>query len=259
MSLLTARGVRVQFGGVTALDDVSLELNPGEVVGLIGPNGAGKTTMVNVITGFVRPTAGEVWMGGRSMLGLPPHHRARLGVARTFQVVRLFKSMTVLDNLTVPSERFERGGLIADCLRLPLAGAAERRARSVAEGVLEELGLVDVRDQAAGTLPLGMQRRVEIARALCSRPRVLLLDEAASGVGRAEAEEIGTLVRNLCARHQLAVLLIEHDVRLVMGVSDHVYVLDFGRLLAEGTPDQVSRDPAVIEAYLGETDVAAAG
>src|SRR5205807_10470949 len=126
--------------------------------------------MVNVITGFVRPTAGEVWMGGRSMLGLPPHRRARLGIARTFQVVRLFKSMTVLENLTVPSERFERGGLIADCLRLPLAGAAERRARSVAEGVLEELGLVDVRDQAAGTLPLGMQRRGGPRRARAGPP-----------------------------------------------------------------------------------------
>ena len=259
MSLLTVRDLSVRFGGVQALDSVGLELNPGEIVGLIGPNGAGKTTLVNVITGFVAPSGGDVFLGGESIIGLAPHRRARLGIARTFQAVRLFRSMTVADNLAVPLERFNRGGLIADCLRLPLAGGGERAARAAAEAMLEELGLLAVRDQPAGSLPLGLQRRVEIARALCSRPRVLLLDEAASGIGRADAQGLGALVSDLCARRGLAVLLIEHDVNLVMGVSHHVYVLDFGRLLAEGRPEDVSRDPAVIQAYLGEDDAAAAG
>lgn len=259
MSLLTLRDLSVRFGGVQALDGVGLELNRGEIVGLIGPNGAGKTTLVNAVTGFVKPDRGDIHLGSEPLLGLSPHRRAQLGIARTFQAVRLFRSMSVIDNLAVPLERFGRGGLIADCLRLPVAARAERQMRIEAEATLAELGIHEVRDQPAGSLPLGLQRRVEIARALCSRPRVLLLDEAASGVGRADALALGALVRDLCVRRGLAVLLIEHDVNLVMDVSDHVYVLDFGRLLADGTPDEVRSNPAVIQAYLGEDDVAAAG
>ena len=258
MSLLTVRDVSVRFGGVQALEHVFLELNRGEIVGLIGPNGAGKTTLVNAVTGFVRPDSGDVYLGADSLLGLPSHRRAQLGIARTFQVVRLFRSMSVIDNLTIALERFGRGGVFADLLRLPVATRSEQAAREEAEATLDELGIAAVRDQPAGSLPLGVQRRVEIARALCGRPRVLLLDEAASGVGRSEALALGELVRELCGRRGLAVLLIEHDVNLVMGVSDHIYVLDFGRLLADGTPEEVRNNPAVIQAYLGEEHAAAA-
>jgi branched-chain amino acid transport system ATP-binding protein len=227
VSLLEVRDLSVRFGGLRAVTGVSLAVNPGEILSIIGPNGAGKTTIFNVVTGLYRPTAGEVRLGGRAITTLAPHARAALGIARTFQNIRLFRDLTVRENVRV---------------------ARYCRTRS---GLLAEVGLADKAGELARALPYGDQKRVELARALAMEPTVLLLDEPAAGMSAAEADELMALIRTLRGRG-LAILLVEHHIRVVMGVSDRVAVLNHGERIAEGAPEAVRRDPAVIAAYLGE-------
>jgi branched-chain amino acid transport system ATP-binding protein len=252
MALLNVDSVSKRFGGVFALQDVSFEVREGEIAGLIGPNGAGKTTMFNIVSGVFDPDQGEVRYGDRNLHGMGPHRRARMGIARTFQNLQLFGRMTVLENLMVPVDAASRRGMLADALRLPVARFEERRAEERARAMLHFLGLSDVAGSLAGALSVGVQRRVELARALCLRPRLLLLDEPAAGLDVRETADLATTLVRVRDRFDLTMLLVDHDMALVMRTCEHIYVLDFGRVIAEGPPEQIRQDPSVIAAYLGE-------
>ena len=248
--------VTVRFDGLTALDDVSLAVSAGEVVGVIGPNGAGKTTLFNVMCGFVRPDEGDVAWGGRSLRSVKPHQLAGLGIARTLQGVGLFAGLTALENVMAGAERRRRAGLASALLGLPRSDRDERALRAAALDALEALGVADVAARLPATLPFPVQKRVALARALVSRPRLILLDEPAGGLGGDDMQELGQRIRAL--RGDMAVLLVEHHMDLVMSVCDRVVVLDFGRRIAEGTPADVRSDERVLDAYLG-VEVDAAG
>ncbi|MGB2939340.1 MAG: ATP-binding cassette domain-containing protein [Candidatus Dormiibacterota bacterium] len=253
MSLLTVNDLSLSFGGVKALDRVSLELNTGEILGLIGPNGAGKTTLFNCISGVLQPGSGRIRYRDKPITRLQPHERARRGIARTFQDLRLWPTMTVLENCQLPFDALSERSIIADALRLPWAVRTEKASIERARAVLHALDLTPQTDRLAGDLPVGIQRRVEIARALCMRPKLLLLDEPASGLDADETSALAEALGRLRDRFDLSILLVDHDMSLVMKACEYIYVLDFGELISKGRPDQVRDDPKVISAYLGET------
>jgi len=252
MTMLRVRDLTVRFGGIVALDGVSLDLNRGEILGLIGPNGAGKTTLFNCISGVIRPDHGSIYFEDQSLTYAPPHERARLGVARTFQNLQLWGSMTVEENLIVPMDALGRRNTFSDTLYLPFSGYAERASQERARAILHVLDLDRYARTAAGDLPAGIQRRVEIARALAMRPRLLLLDEPAAGLDAKETARLAGLLHAVRQRFHVSMLLVDHDMSLVMRVCDYVYVLDFGRMLAKGQPSEIRNNPKVIAAYLGE-------
>ncbi len=252
MTMLRVRDLTVRFGGIVALDGVSLDLNRGEILGLIGPNGAGKTTLFNCISGVIRPEGGSIFFETNDLTYAPPHERARLGVARTFQNLQLWGSMTVEENLMVPMDALGRRNTFSDALYLPFSAYAERASSERARAILHVLDLGRYTRTLAGDLPAGIQRRVEIARALAMRPKLLLLDEPAAGLDAQETARLAELLHAVRERFHVSMLLVDHDMSLVMRVCDFVYVLDFGKLLARGRPDSIRNDPKVIAAYLGE-------
>ena len=254
MALLGVEDLSIAFGGLAALSGVSFEAMDGEILALIGPNGAGKSTVFNVVTGLYRPAAGRVTFDGVDLLTLPPHEIAHRGVARTFQNTEVFKPLSALDNVLVGAHRHLRAGPLAALAWLPRVGRQERAARDRAQALLDRLGLADVADVEAGSLPLGRQKRLEMARALATGPRCLLLDEPAGGLNPTETRALMELIVRLRDELRLTIVVVEHDMDLVMSISDRVVVLHYGKKIAEGKPREIATDPAVVEAYLGADD-----
>ena len=250
--LLNVEGLSMRFGGLLAVNNVGLQLNQGEIVSLIGPNGAGKTTVFNCLTGFYRPSGGTIKLRDKHLEGLPGHKIARMGVVRTFQHVRLFREMTVIENLLVAQHQHLKSGAIAGLLKTPRFRRAEAQALDHAADWLERVGLRDLANRQAGNLAYGQQRRLEIVRCMVTRPEILMLDEPAAGLNPRETEELNQLIAELRNQHKVSVLLIEHDMKLVMGISDRIYVVNQGTPLAQGTPQEIRNNPDVIRAYLGE-------
>ncbi len=275
-NVLNVEHITMQFGGVVAVNDLSLEVNKGEIVALIGPNGAGKTTAFNCITGVYEPTNGRVSFCGQkvlenhpqgkmkknyqgenpamfdSVLSPTPDEITKLGIARTFQNIRLFSKLTVFDNVLIAKHMRAKQNIFTSTFRLN--AAEEKRMREEAEELLREQGLLDLKDEIAGSLPYGIQRRLEIARALATDPKLLLLDEPAAGMNPQETEELAEFIYQIRKTHDLSIFLIEHHMDLVMKISDRIYVLDFGSTIASGTPEEIQNNPVVIKAYLGVQD-----
>jgi branched-chain amino acid transport system ATP-binding protein len=256
--LLEARGLSRRFGGVIAVDQVSVGVAEGELVGIIGPNGAGKSTLFHLIAGHIRLDAGSVMLADEDVTGLAPERRARRGMAIAFQAVRLFRGMTVLENVMVGAHAWTSHGFVSAFLHLPDHRREEVAIQAEAERALARVGLTDVADRLAESLPIGQQRTVQVARALCARPRLLLLDEPASGLRAAERERLALLLGEL-RREGLTMLLVEHDVAFVTRLAARIIVMDRGRTIAEGAPAEIRRDPAVIGAYLGQERRTSAG
>ena len=250
MTILAAEHLSISFGGVQAVDDVSLAVEPGLVFSIIGPNGAGKTTLFNLMSGLYLPAQGRVRLAGEDVTRLVPEQLARRGLSRTFQNLQIFFRMSALDNVMVGRHRHESTGILADLLHLPVVGRQNQATRDAAAAALARVGLAAAAERPAGSLSYGGLKRLEIARALASEPKVLLLDEPAAGCNAVETSELEAIIRGI-VRDGVTVVLVEHDMRLVMNVSDRIHVLANGRTLAEGTAAEVRANPAVIEAYLG--------
>ena len=255
--VLETHHLGIDFGGLTAVNDVSITIGREEIAGLIGPNGAGKTTVFNLLTNVYTPTRGDILLDGKSTKGLKTWQVNRMGVARTFQNIRLFKSQTVLDNVLTGLHNEMDYGIPGSILRFPGYWRAEKIARNRAMEYLSIFGMEDLAEATAGSLPYGAQRRLEIARALATNPSILLLDEPAAGMNPAETAELMENILKIRETFKIAVLLIEHDMNLVMGVCESIAVLNYGQVIAKGTPDQIRENPAVIEAYLGKKGGAA--
>ena len=252
-ALLRTRDVSKHFGGIAALEEVDVEVGPGEIVGLLGPNGAGKSTLFNVISGFLRPETGRILLDDEEISHLLPYERVAAGIGRTFQHVRLFRNLTVYENLVVAQHRHLSSGSLAAMLRLPSWRRDERLARERVEAILDMVNLRPWRDAYPSQLSYGTLRFLELASVLSLEPRVLLLDEPASGIAQKEAEALGPVLKRVRDERGCALLLIEHDMRLLLSVSERVYALDFGVVIAHGTPEEVVSDDRVLESYLGRT------
>lgn len=257
MSLLQVESLGIDFGGLRAVNDVSFSVKAGEIVSVIGPNGAGKTTLFNMISGVYLPGRGRILLAGEEVTGLGPHLLAERGLSRTFQNLQIFQTMTVLENVTVGHHLHERGSVLADLLALPASRRRSRTSEAGAYKLLERVGLAQAAERTAGSLSYGALKRLEIARALALQPRVLLLDEPAAGCNAVETEEIDHLIAEIAAAG-VSILLVEHDMKMVMRISNHIVVLDHGEKIAEGEPSTVARNPRVVEAYLGAQGVEAA-
>lgn len=251
MALLDVKKLTKNFGGLRAVGDVTMHLNEGELVGLIGPNGAGKTTLFNLLTGVYEPSEGTVSLDGTILNGMKPYKIASLGLSRTFQNIRLFKEMTVLDNVLIGMANQTSPHLLASFLRLPKYYQSEEELRQKALDLLAIFNLETEADTLAKNLPYGQQRRLEIVRALATKPKILFLDEPAAGMNPQETAELTELIRKIKDEFNITIMLIEHDMSLVMEVTERIYVLEYGRLIAQGTPDEIKTNQRVIEAYLG--------
>ncbi len=254
MALLKTNDATIRFGGLVAVNLLNIEVNKGEIVAIIGPNGAGKTTAFNLITGVYEPTEGEIFFNDKKINGKRPDEIAKLGIARTFQNIRLFKDLTVLENVLIATHLNIKTDLLSAVLKLPHARREEKAMIDFALSLLEETGLLAYKDDIASSLPYGLQRRLEIARALATKPTLLLLDEPAAGMNPKESEDLTAFIKEIRDKFDLTILLIEHHMQLVMDISDRIYVLEYGITIAKGVPAEIQSNPVVIKAYLGEEE-----